>query len=194
MTEPAKDRAKTGTTARQLAYLAPILVFVVMSGYFLWGLDPGRNPRELPSVMIDKPAPEFTAGPLAGIAVPGLATADLRTGQVSLVNVFASWCIPCRAEHPLLMDLARREEVSIFGLNYKNKPEEARAWLEELGNPYTRIGTDENGRIGIDWGVTGVPETFVIDGSGHIRYRHWGPIDKDALERTILPLIEELRG
>ncbi len=180
--------------ARRLIYLAPVLVFAVVAGYFLWGLGPDRNPRELPSVMIDKPAPEFTADPLAGMSVPGLSTADLRTGQVSLVNVFASWCIPCRAEHPLLMNLAQRGEVAIFGLNYKNKPAEALAWLEELGNPYGRIGTDESGRIGIDWGVSGVPETFVVDGAGRIRYRHWGPIDRDAMESIILPLIEELRG
>jgi cytochrome c biogenesis protein CcmG, thiol:disulfide interchange protein DsbE len=194
MTETVKDTARTTMALRRLFYLAPVLVFLVVAGYFLWGLNPDRNPRELPSVMIDKPAPEFTASPLAGMPVPGLSTADLRTGQVSLVNVFASWCIPCRAEHPLLMDLAQSGKVAIFGLNYKNKPEEAVAWLEELGNPYTRIGTDEKGRIGIDWGVSGVPETFVIDGTGRIRYRHWGPIDKDAMERTILPLIEELRG
>ncbi len=194
MTMTVKDTARTSASVRRLIYLAPVLVFVVVAGYFLWGLNPDRDPRILPSAMIDKPAPEFTAGPIAGMTVPGLATADLRSGQVSLVNVFASWCFPCRAEHPLLMDLARRGEVAIFGLNYKNKPEEARAWLRELGNPYARIGTDENGRIGIDWGVAGVPETFVIDGTGRIRYRHWGPIDKDALERTILPLIEDLRG
>jgi len=193
MTATEKDAAKTGMTARRLIYLAPVLVFVVLAGYFLWGLNPDRDPRVLPSAMIDKPVPEFTAGPIAGMAVPGLAAADLRAGQVSLLNVFASWCIPCRAEHPLLVDLAERGEVAIFGLNYKNKPEEARAWLEELGNPYTRIGADETGRIGIDWGVSGVPETFVIDSTGRIRYRHWGPIDKDAMERIILPLIEDLR-
>jgi cytochrome c biogenesis protein CcmG, thiol:disulfide interchange protein DsbE len=194
VTETAKDTAATTMALRRLFYLAPVLVFLVVAGYFLWGLNPERDPRVLPSVLIDKPAPEFAAAPLAGMPVPGLSTADLRTGQVSLVNVFASWCIPCRAEHPLLMDLARSGEVAIFGLNYKNKPEEAVAWLEELGNPYTRIGTDEKGRIGIDWGVSGVPETFVIDGAGRIRYRHWGPIDKSAMEQIILPLIEELRG
>ncbi len=118
MTAVAKEPAKAGTAARRAIYLVPILVFVVVAGYFLWGLNPDRNPRALPSAMLDKPAPEFAAGPLAGMPVPGLATADLRSGQVSLVNVFASWCIPCRAEHPLLVDLARRGEVAIFGLNY----------------------------------------------------------------------------
>lgn len=180
--------------ARRLIYLAPVLIFIVVAGYFLWGLGPDRNPSALPSALIDKPAPDFNAPALAGMAVPGLAAADLGTGQVSLVNFFASWCIPCRAEHPLLMDLAESGEVAIFGLNYKNKPAEARAWLEELGNPYGRIGTDESGRIGIDWGVSGVPETFILDGGGRIRYRHWGPIDRDALEKTILPLIADLRG
>ena len=106
MSEAAKDGAKANLTRRRLIYLSPALIFAVVAGYFLWGLNPERNPRVLPSVMIDKPAPEFDAPPLAGMDVPGLASADLRGGQVSLVNVFASWCIPCRAEHPLLMALA----------------------------------------------------------------------------------------
>lgn len=194
MSEAVKDGGKAGLLRRRLIYLSPVLVFAVLAGYFLWGLNPDRNPRILPSAMIDKPAPEFDAGPLAGMDLPGLATADLAGGQVSLVNFFASWCIPCRVEHPLLMALAERGEVAIYGFNYKNKPAEARAWLAQLGNPYSRIGTDQSGRIGIDWGVSGVPETFVIDGAGRIRYRHWGPLDRGALEDKILPLIEELRG
>ena len=181
-----------GATRRRLVFLAPALVFVALAGAFLWGLRPERDPRILPSALIDKPVPEFEAGPLAGMAVPGLSSRDLTSGQVSLVNFFASWCIPCRAEHPLLMDLAAAGTVAIHGINYKNKPADARAWLAQLGNPYGRIGADESGRIGIDWGVSGVPETFVIDREGRIRYRHWGPIDGRAMKEVILPLVSEL--
>ena len=124
---------------------------------------------------------------------PGLATADLKAGQVVLVNFFASWCVPCRAEHPVLMALKKRGIVPIYGINYKNKADEARGWLNELGDPYTRLGADENGRVGIDWGITGVPETFVVDGGGRIRYRQWGPIDGKALEEKILPVIRKLQ-
>lgn len=181
------------TARRRLIFLGPAVVFAVLAGYFLWGLTPGRNPRIVPSVLIDKSVPDFEAGPVKGLEVPGLAAGDLKAGRVSLVNFFASWCVPCRAEHPLLMDLAEDGEIAIFGLNYKNKPEKARAWLARLGNPYARIGADESGRIGIDWGISGVPETFVIDGEGRIRYRHWGPIDQRALDETILPLVKELQ-
>jgi cytochrome c biogenesis protein CcmG/thiol:disulfide interchange protein DsbE len=181
-----------GNVGRRLLFLAPAILFAVLAGYFLWGLTPGRDPQILPSALIDQPAPDFDAGPLAGMGVPGLATSDLKAGKVSLVNFFASWCIPCRAEHPLLMDLAAQGGVELYGINYKNKPAEARAWLAQLGNPYSRIGTDEPGRIGIDWGVSGVPETFIVDGEGRIRYRHWGPIDRRAMEEVIRPLIAEL--
>ena len=180
------------TARRRLIFLAPALLFAVLAGYFLWGLQPGRNPQVLPSALIDKPVPAFDAGPIQGLDVPGLAAGDLKSGRVSLVNFFASWCIPCQAEHPLLMDLAAEGEVAILGMNYKNRPEDARPWLARLGNPYERIGADESGRIGIDWGVSGVPETFVIDGEGRIRYRHWGPIDQRALDEVILPLVREL--
>ncbi|MFQ5776001.1 MAG: DsbE family thiol:disulfide interchange protein [Kiloniellaceae bacterium] len=176
---------------RRLVYLLPALIFAVVAAYFLWGLDPKRDPRLVPSVMIDKPVPEFDLPPIEGTDGPGLSSADLRTGEVTLVNVFASWCIPCRVEHPLLMEL-KRQGVRLAGINYKNKPQEARAWLAELGNPYARIGADVSGRVGIDWGVYGVPETFVVDGSGRIRYKHTGPIDRTALDGTIRPLLKEL--
>ncbi len=184
--------AAHGAARRRLVFLAPVLVFAALAGAFLWGLRPERNPRALPSALIDQPVPEFEAGPLAGLDVPGLAASDLKSGQVSLVNFFASWCIPCRAEHPILMDLAAAGTVAIHGVNYKNKPEEARQWLANLGNPYGRIGVDQSGRIGIDWGVSGVPETFIVDREGRIRYRHWGPIDGRAMKAIILPLVAEL--
>jgi cytochrome c biogenesis protein CcmG/thiol:disulfide interchange protein DsbE len=178
---------------RRLIYLAPVLVFAIIAGYFVWGLNPERNPRILPSVLIDKPAPEFDLPTITGMDGPGLATTDLKAGNVVLVNFFASWCVPCRAEHPVLMALKKRGIVPIYGINYKNKADEARGWLNELGDPYTRVGADENGRVGIDWGITGVPETFVVDGGGRIRYRQWGPIDGKALEEKILPVIRKLQ-
>ncbi len=177
---------------RRLLYLVPAMIFGVIAGYFLWGLDPDRDPRGIPSVMIDKPVPEFELAPIAGMDGPGLAAADLRNGQVTLVNFFASWCLPCLAEHPILIELVERDGVRLVGINYKNEPEDARAWLAELSNPYARIGADASGRVGIDWGVYGLPETFVIDKGGRIRYRHVGPLDARALDEEIRPRLREL--
>ena len=177
---------------RRLLYLVPAIVFGVIASYFLWGLITDRDPRAIPSVMIDQPVPEFDLAPIEGMEGPGLAAADLRNGQVTLVNFFASWCLPCLAEHPFLIELAEPDGVRLVGINYKNEPEEARAWLAELGNPYARIGADTSGRVGIEWGVYGLPETFVIDKQGRIRYRHVGPIDARALKREIRPRLRKL--
>ena len=177
---------------RQLAYLAPLIIFGVLTAYFVWGLNPDRDPRAIPSVMIDKPVPEFALPPIDGLESMGLSAADLRTGEVTLVNFFASWCVPCRLEHRFLIELAAKDKIRVFGINYKNKAEEARAWLAELGNPYGRIGADTTGRVGIDWGVYGLPETFIVDVNGRIRYRQLGQIDQQTLDRTIRPLIREL--
>ncbi|MFQ6018163.1 MAG: DsbE family thiol:disulfide interchange protein [Kiloniellaceae bacterium] len=177
----------------RLLFLAPALGFGVVAAYFLWGLDPMRDPSAVPSVMIEKPVPTFDLPPIAGLPGPGLSSADLESGEVTLVNFFASWCFPCRIEHPILTELAERDRVRLVGINYKNDPQEARTWLAQLGNPYARIGADRDGRVGIEWGVYGLPETFVVDGTGRIRYRHVGPIDGRALESTIRPLLEELR-
>lgn len=178
---------------RRVLFLIPALVFAVVAGYFLWGLDPTRDPSAIPSVMIDKPVPAFALSPIQGMTGDGLTSDDLTAGKVTLVNFFASWCVPCRVEHPLLMELAARDGVHLYGINYKNKPEEARPWLASLGNPYEKIGADEDGRVGIDWGVYGLPETFIIDAKGRIRYRRVGPIDRFTLDRDIWPLIQELR-
>ncbi len=179
--------------SRRLLYLLPVVGFAFIAVAFLWGLDPERDPREIPSALIDKPVPEFVLPALEGADVPGFSSGDLRSGEVALVNVFASWCVPCRAEHPFLMRLAEDRVVPIYGINYKDNPADALGWLAELGNPYVAIGTDEIGRVAIDWGVYGVPETFVIDGAGMIRYRHVGPLLSKTLERDILPLIKSLR-
>jgi cytochrome c biogenesis protein CcmG/thiol:disulfide interchange protein DsbE len=149
-----------------------------------------HDPSIVPSVLIDKPVPDFDLPPLLDDK-PGLATTDLN-GQVALVNVFASWCIPCRVEHPLFMHLAEQGEVPVYGINYKDAPADAKRWLAELGDPYARIGADRDGRAGIEWGVYGVPETFVVDGTGTIRFKQVGPLSAEVLEKTIMPLVREL--
>jgi cytochrome c biogenesis protein CcmG/thiol:disulfide interchange protein DsbE len=169
-------------------YLLPVALFALLAVGFYGGLE--TDTTVLPSPLIDKPAPEFALPSLAGDGA-GLSSADLN-GKVSLVNVFASWCVPCRAEHPVLNALSQLKRVPIYGINYKDKPEAARAWIAELGNPYTRIGADD-GRVGIEWGVYGVPETFVVDRAGRIRYKHVGPLTPDDLDRKILPLIASLQ-
>jgi cytochrome c biogenesis protein CcmG/thiol:disulfide interchange protein DsbE len=173
----------------RLGYLVPLFVFVGLATILGIGLT--LDPRTVPSPLIGKPVPQFSLPPVSGRA-EGLATGDLR-GQVSLVNVFASWCTACRDEHPLLMDLHKRGVVPIHGLNYKDKPDDAARWLAELGDPYTRTGADLDGRVGIDWGVYGVPETFVVDREGRIAYKHIGPVTPRVLRETLMPLVERLR-
>ena len=170
--------------------LLPVLIFAALALGFLFGL--GLDPRAVPSALIDKPAPEFN---LPGIdeGAPGLATTDLK-GGISVVNVFASWCGPCRVEHPLWMDLAGSDAFRLIGLNYKDKPEAARQWLKDLGDPYEKIGSDLDGRVGIDWGVTGVPETFIVDAEGRIRAKHIGPMTEEAWEETMMPVIRSIGG
>jgi len=172
----------------RVASFVPLAVFLGL--LVLFGIGLTMNPREIPSPLIGKPVPDFDLPPVKGREL-GLSSASLQ-GEVSLVNVFASWCTACREEHPLLMDLRRRGAVPIHGLNYKDKPDDASRWLNELGDPYTRTGADINGRVGIEWGVYGVPETFVIDRHGRIAYKHIGALTPDALREKILPLVAEL--
>jgi cytochrome c biogenesis protein CcmG/thiol:disulfide interchange protein DsbE len=172
---------------KRLLTLLPLALFAVLIGYFALGLQ--HDPHLLPSAMIDKPAPEFALPPLLDDK-PGLARADLADGPV-LVNFFASWCVPCRAEHPILARIAG-EGVRIDGIDYKDKPDDAKRWLTELGDPYRRLAVDRDGRVAIDFGVYGVPETYVVDRAGKIRYRQVGPITPDDLARTIRPLLAEL--
>lgn len=174
---------------RSLKYSLPILAFVAIAVALYDGLS--LNPKEIPSALINKPVPEFDLPPVQGYD-KGLASSDLK-GDVALVNVFASWCVACRAEHPVLMDLSKSGQVPVYGLNYKDKPANAAAWLDEHGNPYSRTGADEKGRVGIDFGVYGVPETFVIDRHGRIAYKHIGPVRREDLDRKILPLVKQLR-
>ena len=170
--------------------LLPVVIFGVLAAGFYWGL--WNNDDRLPSTLIGKPIPEFNLPPIAGRS-DGLSSADLR-GEVSIVNVWASWCVPCRVEMPLLGELAAAGTVPIYGINYKDDPREALAFLDELGDPYTKIGADRSGRVAIDWGVYGLPETFVIDAEGRIAHKYIGPFDQKSLEEEILPVVRGLQA
>ncbi|HYH37758.1 MAG TPA: DsbE family thiol:disulfide interchange protein [Azospirillum sp.] len=173
---------------RRLIYILPLLILAVVAAFFFLGFN--RDPKLVPSPMIGKPAPEFS--------VPGLRGSDGSVsnasfeGKVTLLNFFASWCVPCRVEHPLLMDLARNKSVRIVGVDYKDKPEDALVWLRQLGDPYGVIGADRDGRAAIDWGVYGVPESYIIDKQGVIRFKQVGPITEDVWRTEMAPLIKEL--
>jgi cytochrome c biogenesis protein CcmG, thiol:disulfide interchange protein DsbE len=176
---------------RRLLFVLPAVAFlalaVVIAAYMLSGTDP----RVVPSALLDKPVPTFALPALDG-RERGLSTADLK-GHVAVVNVFASWCVPCLAEHPQVMTLAEDKDIAVVGINYKDKAADAEGWLKRLGDPFRAIGADRDGRVSIDWGVYGVPETFIIDKGGTIRYKQVGPITPQDLKATILPIIESLK-
>ncbi|MBW7851682.1 MAG: DsbE family thiol:disulfide interchange protein [Rhodospirillales bacterium] len=186
----ATSETEIGHARPRFGGLVPVAVFAVLAVVFAVGLT--LNPRELPSALIGKPVPEFALPPVQGRAA-GLSTADLR-GEVSLVNVFASWCAECKREHPFLMELSRSGIVPLHGLNYKDKPADAQGWLDGLGDPYVRTGADLDGRVAIDFGVYGVPETFVIGKDGRIAYKHIGAMTPEIFDRDILPRIRELQA
>ncbi|MFO1271923.1 MAG: DsbE family thiol:disulfide interchange protein [Rubrivivax sp.] len=172
-----------------MKFIWPLVLFVVLAVFLAVGLN--RDPREVPSPLIDKPAPAFKTVLLSDPA-KSIARDDLK-GQVWLLNVWASWCVACREEHPLLVEWSKKALVPIYGLNYKDKPEDGLAWLQRLGNPYTASLVDRDGRIGIDYGVYGVPETFVIDRAGVIRYKQIGPVTPEVLRDKIEPLVRGLK-
>ena len=175
--------------ARRVIFVIPLTIFLGLVIAFAWGMT--HDARTVPSALIGKTVPQFSLPPVKGRAL-GLASTDL-TGEVSLVNVFASWCVACREEHPVFMQLKADGVVPIHGLNYKDQPDNAARWLNTMGDPYTRTGADIAGRVAIDWGVYGVPETFVITKDGRIAYKHIGALTPKVLEDTILPLIRRLR-
>ncbi|HLW11680.1 MAG TPA: DsbE family thiol:disulfide interchange protein [Casimicrobiaceae bacterium] len=177
------------TPMKVLRWSLPLAIFVVVLVFLFVGLF--HDPREVPSPLIGKPAPSFS---LTELHRPDhkLTTADMR-GQVWMLNVWASWCVSCRVEHPLLVDLAKQNIVPVIGLAYKDKPADGLAWLASNGDPYKLSIVDQDGRVGIDFGVYGVPETFVIDKMGIIRYKQIGPLTAEALKQTILPLVRELQ-
>ena len=170
--------------------LLPATLFAALAAAFYWGLM--NSDDRLPSALIGRAVPEFDLPPIEG-RDDGLSSADLQ-GEVSIVNVWASWCVPCRVEMPLLVELAAQGTVPIHGINYKDAPDAALAFLNETGDPYSRIGADRSGRASIDWGVYGLPETFVIDAQGRIAYKHVGPFDRRSLEQDILPVVRRLQS
>jgi cytochrome c biogenesis protein CcmG/thiol:disulfide interchange protein DsbE len=196
MTAGDDIRADAGPTTvgrrmvpRRLVVLLPVTLFAVLAGLLAWGLT--RNATNIPSALIGKAVPEFSLPPVKGRTL-GLSSGDLGH-EVSLVNVFASWCVACREEHPVFMRLAASKKVPLHGLNYKDRPDDAARWLNTMGDPYTRTGADLNGRVAIDWGVYGVPETFVVSADGNIAYKHVGAVTEETLNETILPLVERLQ-
>ena len=176
---------------RYLLFALPLIALVALVAVFATSID--RDPGLVRSVLIDKPAPTFAMEAVPELGVPGFDTESLK-GDVTVVNVFASWCIPCRDEHPLLVDLKEVTGVRLFGINQADAPENARAFLAELGNPYDAVGADRDRRVSIDWGVYGVPETFVVDARGIITFKHVGPLTPDTVKTELLPAIEKARG
>lgn len=171
-------------------FLIPLGIFIVLLLFLAVGLR--LDPRTVPSPLIDKPAPAFTL-PRLDDPQQRVSEKDLL-GKVWLLNVWASWCVSCREEHPVLVDLSKRNLVPIYGLNYKDERKDALAWLGQFGNPYTISIMDADGRVGIDYGVYGVPETYVIDKQGVIRYKQIGPVTPEVLDAKILPLVRKLQG
>jgi cytochrome c biogenesis protein CcmG/thiol:disulfide interchange protein DsbE len=184
-----EDAVAPPARRRCLLFAIPLALFVSLAVFLALGLT--RDPSTLPSALVGKPAPDFTLPPLEGRDEYGFSRADLG-GRPMLVNVFASWCVPCRIEHPVISGLAE-QGVVVQGINYKDQPADAKAWLAELGDPFQHLGADRSGRVGIDFGVYGVPETYVIDKDGRVAYRHVGPLQPHDVERTILPLLEQLK-
>jgi cytochrome c biogenesis protein CcmG/thiol:disulfide interchange protein DsbE len=173
----------------KLRHLVPLLAFLALMG-LLW-LQLGRRPAPLPSALLNRPAPGFTAPQLDPGQTP--FSPQALKGQVWLLNVWSSWCASCRAEHPVLLDIHRQHNIPIVGLDYQDAPEKGAYWLQSQGNPYRWTPQDRDGRIGMDWGVYGVPETFVIDRQGRIRLRHAGPMTPEIWQGTVLPLIQSLQ-
>jgi cytochrome c biogenesis protein CcmG/thiol:disulfide interchange protein DsbE len=193
---PAKSAAGAARH-RPLWTAIPLLLFAALALAMFTGLRSG-DPSLVPSALVGSPVPDFRLEPLAGlnragVPVPGLEAGSLRQGSVTLVNIWASWCAPCRQEHPLLMELSQAG-IDVVGINYKDEAENARRFLGTLGNPFRAVGVDDSGRSAIDWGVYGVPETFVVDGQGIIRYKHVGPLDALAVESVLLPAVEAAQG
>lgn len=199
MTDPVKTSGGTDVPQnkkRVVVALLPLLIFAALAGIFTWQLLSGKNMQEIPSALIGRDAPLTDLPPLEGLRladgalVPGLKGADLK-GQVTLVNIWASWCVPCRDEHPQIMKLGQDKRIKVVGLNYKDAPENALAFLNSLGNPYNVVGTDRSGRAGIEWGVYGVPETFIVNREGKIVYKFVGPLSTESLIKQFMPEVEK---
>ena len=198
MTNKPTAEAGSKPSRRRIGWvIAPAAIFAALAMMFFYALQSG-DPSKLPSALIGKPAPKLTLEGLPGLVtggspVPGIESGDLTRGRVSVVNFWASWCVPCVQEHPLLVELKKRTNVDLYGINYKDQEAAARRFLGRYGNPFTAVGVDSNGRAAIEWGVYGMPETFVVDASGRIVYKHVGPISEDALNSRVIPAVEAVR-
>lgn len=178
--------------------LSPVLIFVALASLFFFALQKG-DPSKIPSALIGKPAPTFSLVPIEGLIeagrpVPAFTSGDLASGSPTVVNFWASWCLPCVDEHPMLIELKKRTAVRIVGVNYKDQAANARRFLARYGNPFVAVGGDPAGKAAIEWGVYGMPETFVVDGRGVIVYKHVGPIGPEALETKLIPAVEAARA
>jgi cytochrome c biogenesis protein CcmG, thiol:disulfide interchange protein DsbE len=174
---------------KRLFYLLPLALFMVLAGYFVIALRPNHDIHELPSAMIEKPAPAFD---LAGLGVPQPLALNALKGHPVVINFFASWCVPCRVEHPVLMRLAEQNHLPLYGIAYKDKPADSSRLLATFGDPYRQVGIDQDGRVGLNFGVYGVPETYVIDSNGVIRRRFVGPLTAETVDKELLPLLKQL--
>ncbi|NNM00660.1 MAG: DsbE family thiol:disulfide interchange protein [Gammaproteobacteria bacterium] len=186
--EKAEEQAQRGPN--WLLFIIPVTLFVVLVAFFVRGLS--LNPRYVPSPLIGKPAPAFSLPALSDPET--ILTERLLSGQPTLLNVWATWCSGCREEHDFLLQLARTAGVPIYGLNWKDDAEAARSWLKQLGNPYQAVAFDGEGRVAIDWGVYGAPETFLIGADGKVLYKHLAPLTAEVWEREFVPLLSEARG
>lgn len=196
MTGPSEHQpAEIAPKRRRATALAPVVIFAALAGMFAFALQKG-DPSKLPSALIGKPAPRVVLPPIEELVdgekpLPGLTAADIGNGSPAVINFFASWCGPCVEEHPMLLRLKERGGVRLIGINYKDQAVNARRFLSRYGNPYQRIGVDRDGKAAIEWGVYGMPETFVIDGAGKIVFKHVGPITPEVLETRIMPALEK---
>jgi cytochrome c biogenesis protein CcmG, thiol:disulfide interchange protein DsbE len=189
-TPSASASTSAATASARFQRFAPIAIFVAIAAGLGFSLT--NDPRKMPSMLIDRPVPPM-ALPALQPGTDGLKTEDF-SGKLALINVYASWCSGCRVEHPTLLRIARDSAIPLYGINWKDKPGDGLKWLKANGSPYLKVGDDPSGRLGIDMGVTGIPETFVVDRTGRIRYRHAGPITEDVWQETFEPLLASLRS
>jgi cytochrome c biogenesis protein CcmG, thiol:disulfide interchange protein DsbE len=195
MAEGPVNSEAQNSRRRAIAIAAiPLVLFLLLAGIFFKQLVSGADTSEIPSALIGSQVPDFVLEPLQGLQGPSgqlpPLTSQMLKGQVTIVNVWASWCAPCRIEHPILMELSRRSGFAIAGINYKDQQQNALRFLGELGNPFSAVGVDPRGKAAIDWGVYGVPETFIVSADGRIVHKHVGPLTPESLERTFLPALE----
>jgi len=196
--QPGADGTPSARKSNLGWVLAPLLIFAALVAVFAFALKTG-DPSKLPSALIGKPAPTTQFAPLDGLVedgkpVPGFSSTELANGNVSVVNFWASWCIPCAEEQPLLLDLQKRTGIALYGVNYKDDAVSARRFLGRYGNPFAAVGTDSAGRGAIEWGVYGMPETFVVNGNGEIVFKHVGPISPESMEKRLVPAIAKAQA